>query len=323
MMAMAAKVGKLPNRASASTDNEYAVKLNVGYLPIADHLLLPVSHALHGKDYVHLRVKPHQCASWEELTQKIEMGVIQAAFLMAPLAMKEVMAGRRLRCVLLSHRNGSVIAASKEVAEVQALKGKLLGIPHEYATHSVLLYKYFRDSGMKLHDSVKLLPIAPQLVVKYLETKKIHAYSVPEPWGFRGINAHAAHVLEYSKNILPDHACCLVMVTTHFLENHRQAMAEWVASLQEAGKYIHTNMSEAAKLQESYMRHPAVEIEEILKKELISYAGLHPEVEELKRFQDLALAGGLLEHPCDLDTFVDGSFASSFRDSSRFRAPDS
>jgi len=63
------------------------ISLNVGYLPITDHLIFPVSHALDKQKYKNVLVRPYICKSWDEIIKKMDMGVLQAAFILCPLGL--------------------------------------------------------------------------------------------------------------------------------------------------------------------------------------------------------------------------------------------
>jgi NitT/TauT family transport system substrate-binding protein len=285
------------------------LKMNVGYLPISDHLILPVSHALDNDKYRHVKVKPHLCRSWDELSGKVDMGFLHAVFMLAPLAMFKMTTGSPLRCVLLGHINGSVIAAEKSISDAKGLAGKTIGIPHAYATHRVLLYRYLKNSLVEKTDDIRLIKIPPPQTVKNLKTKRINAYTVAEPWGVVGVNENIAHILDYSKNIIPDHACCLVLVKKNVIEKHPAAVSEWVQSLQKAGEAIHQSPDNAGQIQKSYMYHHPGDIARIVKDDIISYQALRPAKDKLSVIHDLALECGLLSQKCDLDKFVVGRFA--------------
>ncbi len=285
------------------------LKLNVGYLPISDHLILPVSHASDNQTYRHVEVKPYLCRSWDELLGKVDMGMLHAVFMLAPLAMFKMTTGSPLRCVLLGHKNGSVIAAKKSVVGAKGLIGKTIGIPHAYATHRVLLYQYLKSRKIEKTDDIRLIKIPPPETVESLKTKKIDAYSVAEPWGVRGVNAGIARILEYSRNIIQDHACCLVMVKKNIIEKHPAAVSEWVQSLQRAGQTIHRNPDRAGRIQKAYMHHHPGDIARIVKESIISYEVLRPARDKLSVIHDLALECGVLWQACDLDEFVVERFA--------------
>jgi len=285
------------------------LKLNVGYLPIMDHLILPVSHALDNARYKDLSVRQMLCKSWDEMTKRIDMGVLQAAFLLTPLAMQEVVTGSSLRCVLLGHTDGSVIAVKKSITDATGLVGKTLGIPHVSSTHTVLLYKYLQDHEIEMKDAVELTTVAPPLTAKSLKAGRIDGYCVAEPWGMKGVNAGTAAILEFSKNIMPGHVCCIVMVKKQVLEAAPDAIAEWVKSLQAAGKSIHADTDRAATIQKAYMKHEPKDIAQVIVREMVSYAELTPKAESFRAMHDLALKCGALTKECDLEEFVDDRFA--------------
>jgi len=125
------------------------------------------------------------------------------------------------------------------------------------------------------------------------------------------VNEGAARILEYSKNIFPDHVCCIVMVKKEVIERAPGAVSEWVRSLQDAGRYIHANVDEAAALQRTYMKHRPEEISQVIRQEMISYTSLRPDRESLGAMHDLAMESGVLPKKCDLAEFVDDRFAQS------------
>jgi len=285
--------------------------LNVGYLPISDHLTLPVSHALDNSKYKNVNVRPILCKSWDDISGKVDMGILHAVFMVAPLAMHKMIGGSPLKCVLLGHTNGSIIATEKEITDPKGLIGKTVGIPHPKSTHRVILYKYLKSKGIGRKDinDIKLVKIPPPLTVKNLKAGRIDAYSVAEPWGIRGVNEGVAHIIEFSKNVIPDHPCCLVLVRKRVIEKKPDAVSEWVKSLQHAGKVIHSDPDRAGLLQESYMKQMPGEMAQVVKDNIISYMDLMPSKEKLGTMHDLALEYGLLSEKCDLDEFIDSRFA--------------
>lgn len=297
-----------PLSALAQEEDKRAV-LNVGYLPISDHLILPVSHALHGAAYKHVRVNPMLCLSWDEILGKVDMGMLQAAFMLAPLAMHETFMGTPLRCVLLGHTNGSALAAKPSVKQAKDLLGRTIGIPHARSTHRVLLYKFLKDSKVENMNETRLVMVPPPLTVKSMKAGKIDAFCVAEPWGRAGVSAGVAGILAYSKNILADHVCCLVMLEKRFIEKHTDAAAEWVGSLQETGRIIHDDPDRAGELQAPYMNHKPDAVAGVVKNKLVSYEKLFPSRQKLEVMHDLSRECGVLDEDCDLAKLVITDFA--------------
>lgn len=289
-------------------DDEKLV-LNVGYLPISDHLILPVSHALFKNKYQSIRVRPFLCKSWDEILGKVYMGILHAAFMLAPLAMYEMNNGSPLRCVLLGHTNGSVLATSKYISESDDLLTKKVGIPHARSTHRAILYKYFRQEGLENINQIQLVKIPPPETLIKMKEGEIDAYIVAEPWGAKGMTEGVSHILEYSKNIIPNHVCCLVMINKSVINKKPAQISEWVNSLQFAGEYIHDHPDKAAILQQSYMGHAPDLISRTVKENIISYKELKPDRKKLTEIHDLALECGIFHNKCDLVEFTDYRFS--------------
>ncbi len=284
------------------------VKLNVGYLPIADHLILPVSHAIDNSSYNHININPCLCKSWDEILGKVDMGILDAAFMLAPLAMQRVITGLPMKCLLLGHTNGSVIAVKKSITSYKELKNKTIGIPHTKSTHRLLLYKYLKDRNMEKSINIKLVKVPPPLTIERLKVGEIDGYCVAEPWGIRGIAEGEANILESSKNIMPDHACCIVMVKNRIIEKKPEAMAEWIKSLMSAGRLIHNDSRRASLLQQPYMAHKPADIAQIIKKNLISYNDIRPDRKKLDTISNLSLECGILQEKYNFDQLIDNRF---------------
>ncbi len=283
--------------------------LHAGYLPIADHLILPVSHARDNSNYQNLRVKPHRCRSWDEIAIKFDTGMLQAAFMLAPHAMYNSNRDPSLRCILAGHTDGSVIASRKDIINAKGLIGCTVGVPHKRSTHSVLLYKYLKEKNIDMKKSVRLQKVDPPLIVKSLKSGRIDAYAVAEPWGLKGVDKGIARVMELSKNIIPGHICCIIIMKKRYIEKNKDAVEEWVRSLNEAGRFIHNNIKDAASIQKPYMNHNPEEIEKTISGGLISYRDLRPDRKKFVEMHDMAMKSGVLPEKCNLDRLLDNSFA--------------
>ncbi len=282
--------------------------INVGYLPITDHLILPISHALDNKNFHYINVHPYLCKSWDEILAKLDMGVFDAAFMLAPLAMHKVKSAAPMKCLLFGHTNGSVIAAKKTITDFRGLDGKSVGIPHSKSTHRVLLYKYFKDKGVLDKIKIRLVKVPPPLIIKNLKLGVLDAYAVAEPWGVRGVTEGVTNILEFSKNIIPDHACCIVMVKNRVVEKHPAALSEWVKSLNNAGRIIHDDPEQAGLIQKPYMHLSPADVIKVINDDVISYRNLYPDEKKLEVISELAFECGILAEQCDCKQFINNSF---------------
>jgi NitT/TauT family transport system substrate-binding protein len=239
----------------------------------------------------------------------MDMGILNAAFMLAPLAMHKVINGASMRCLLLGHTNGSVLAVNKTITNSKDLNGKTIGIPHSKSTHRVLLYKYFKDRGMEKNINIKLVKTPPPLTITSLKSGKIDGYCVAEPWGSQGLKAGIADILESSHNIIPNHACCIVMVKNRTIDKHMNGISEWVKSLINAGKFIHAHPKQAGLMQKPFMNQVPEDIVQAIKKEFISYVNIKPDKEKLDIIGRLSLECGLLHEKYNFTQLVDNRFA--------------
>ncbi|MEK8018773.1 MAG: ABC transporter substrate-binding protein, partial [Candidatus Parabeggiatoa sp.] len=63
------------------------IQLKVGYLPILDHLTLLVSHRQDRCTFEQVEIQPKMFKAWREMVGALKAGVIDAAFILSPLAM--------------------------------------------------------------------------------------------------------------------------------------------------------------------------------------------------------------------------------------------
>lgn len=291
--------------------------LRVGYMPIMDHLIFPVSHALDNKQYQQVEVKPRLFKKWSELIGALKANKIDAAFILAPLAMSLFEKEANIKVILLAHRNGSSITVTKTSAIDDAvdLKGKNIGIPGKKSTHVTLLNAYLKRAHLSLKD-VTLKSIAPPNMQQAMELGFIDAFIVAEPFGSKAVKQNKGNLLILSRNILPEHIDCIVIMKDNFLNQHPEAVKEWLNSLVNASQWIEndrqtTHAQSIANLVSDGLYYPHSKdliinaLTEPLEK--ISFTNLKPEMIDFETTLNLSKEAGILNN-VDLTQFVDTRF---------------
>jgi NitT/TauT family transport system substrate-binding protein len=291
--------------------------LRVGYMPIMDHLILPVSHALDHQQYQQLEVKPRLFKKWSELIGALKANKIDAAFILAPLAMDLFHHGGDIKTILLAHRNGSSITITKsgDIKDVTDLKEKRIGIPGKKSTHVALLNSYLKRGHLSLKD-VTLKSIAPPNMQQAMELGFIDAFIVAEPFGSKAIKQNKGNMLILTKNILPEHIDCIVIMKDNFLNQHPEAVKEWLNSLIHASQWIEndratTQAGSIANLVSDniYFPHSKDLIINALSEPLekISFTNLKPELVDFEITLNISKEAGILKD-MDLTHFIDTRF---------------
>ncbi|HHB92224.1 MAG TPA: ABC transporter substrate-binding protein [Thioploca sp.] len=299
------------------------IELQVGYLPILDHLTLLVSHAKDNDSFQHITIKPKIFRSWREIVGALKAGVIDAAFILSPLAMDLFNQGVNIKTVLLAHRDGSAITvkSNSSITKASDLQDKIIAIPDRKSTHTALLNYYLRQANLSLQD-VKTKVIAPSNVIQAMFLNKIDAFIVAEPFGAKAQSKNIGKILILTKDIIDNHVECIVVINNKFIDNHEDAIQEWINSLIQAGKWIDTDKLEnnsqqiASITAKKYFPHNQKTVIMGLQNPInrISFSDLKPSLEDIKIIMDISLQANII-HNVNLNDFIDQRFYLNYQSS--------
>lgn len=272
----------------------------VGYLPISDHILGMVAHRICAGDSSRICMK--RFLSWEALAKALQHGTINTAFIMAPLAMQLCNSGTHLKYIMNGHRDGSALTTT-----TPQLKGKMVGVPGEYATHRVLLAQLVQSRPGDW-DGVNTFNTNPSYVINRMRQQAIDAFFCAEPWSTRCVSEGQANVLIRSRDIAPNHLCCVVAARADFCDAHPELIQEYVQLLYQARDRLISTPDFCSKAQAEYTGVSQDLAAAVLQKGTISFEGLAPSKDEMKALMQQAIASGVLSAPCDLQSFVNTAF---------------
>jgi len=130
-------------------ESRTANRVLMGYMPVVSNLASPlVDFATRGDDP---RFEALKFSSFSEMAEAFRSGHIQAAFIIAPLAMMLFEQGVPLKIVYIGNRHEStmVVAASAKCDSASDLAGKTIAVPMRYSGHFPALKRYLREHGLK------------------------------------------------------------------------------------------------------------------------------------------------------------------------------
>lgn len=284
--------------------------LRIGYLPITDHLtvIAKAREPLRDVDF-----QPVKFGSWPELAEALKAGAVDGAFVLGPIGMTLRQKGVPLRAVLLGHRNGSVVTvrADGNVRQAKDLKGKTVAIPSRFSTHSILLHKLLAENGLAVGRDVKVMELSPPEMVNALATRRIDAFIVAEPFGGQAELQRIGRVLTLSKDIWPDHICCVLNLRQDAIDRNPAAVQELVSALVRAGHAIAQDPHRAAADSKAFLGQRPEVIEHVLTspRDRVTYERLQPVLEDFKATQDALIAYGIAKDRVDLAAYLDDRFA--------------
>ncbi|WP_435548355.1 chemotaxis protein CheW [Desulfobacterium sp. N47] len=321
-----------PKRAGSGIkyDNEGKVLLKIAHIQITDHLTLGVMKNMleTGKKKAdHFKLETLCMPGWNPVQSALELEEVDAAFILAPVAMDLFNYGIPIKLVMFAHRNGSIFVRSKSKnyrkPYQQFFKHKTFFIPHKMSVHNMLSHMYFTQMGLKPgipgKEAVNVLfdVVPPVKMPEFLsENPESCGFMVAEPIGSGAISAGIAEKQFVSSEIWENHPCCVAVFRNEFINKHPEAVQEFCNLLTEAGKFIGDNPDEASKIAVSFL-DPEGQLglkQALLRTVLTDPKGiktdnLYPVIEDLETIQNYMTNNMSIGRIIDLNAFVDKRFA--------------
>ena len=309
------------------------VKLRVAHIQITDHIILGVLKALIARGEIqpkHFELETHCMAGWNPVEKALETGSVDAAFILAPIAMDLFNFGVPIKLVLLAHKNGSISVRSRQGAYVppypEFFKGRTFYLPHKMSVHHMLTHLFFRRIGLRgaLAASgddvdVNFEVVAPIKMPEFLrDNPEACGFMVAEPLGTKTIATGVAEMQYLSSELWENHPCCVVAVRDNFSEACREGVFELVELLVRAGQFVERKPEVAAEIGVGFLdpdkklglKVPI--LKNVLKEERgIKTGDLFPVVEDLDRIQQYMYHEMGIGSLIDLRRFVDTQYAEA------------
>lgn len=306
------------------------VVLRVGHIQITDHLILGVlKHLIDKKEFQprFFELETECMGGWNPVQKSLEEGQVDAAFVLAPIAMDLFGVGTAIKLVLLAHKSGSIFVRNRTGNYAppfkQFFKNKSFYIPHKMSVHHLLAHTFFSKIGLKPgmagegDTDVNFEVVAPVQMPEFLQKNaKASGFMVAEPLGTKSIASGIAELQFLSSELWENHPCCVVAMRDEFIADYSDAVYEFVDFLVRAGKFVQKKPEMSAEIGVSFL-DPKKTLglkAPILKNVLTEAKGiktddLFPDIEGLRRMNrymhDKMGIGSII----DVENFVDTRFA--------------
>lgn len=207
------------------------------------------------------------------------------------------------------------------------------GVPSLLATHTVVLYKYLKDHGKSLNlgigsdKDVLAIEVPPPESPAFI--KKKNSLSTPAsfeqslPWADVVETMRFGHVAWYSKDVIHwphGHVECIAIATDNAINNKREALKEVIYYIHKAGLDIEDARQKGGQamieISDMIRKHIPEHNEEAIIQSMrtdlnvINYRHLNVDKSGLKQIMDLAVEGGVLKKPIDIEAFADTRFST-------------
>ncbi len=296
--------------------------LRIGHLPITDHLILGVtvdklSRGAETFTSGQLEAKPYR--GWNPLADDLKQGNLDGACILAPLAMEAFNAGQPLRLLLQTHKSGSTLIKNKRanIKDFGDFKGRSILIPHYLSVHHLLFDRLMREQGLEVGAGKDIIfdVVAPSDIPEILEWDEkgsVGGFIVAEPFGTQVVKAGWGEELAMSRDIWPDHPCCVLVMREETVQRHPEAVQELVNSLVVSGRFITQNPADAARIGAGFLKQDEDVVYTVLSdpKQRVRMDQLYPVIDDFEYIQKYMTSTiEAMSARIDLEKFIDPSFA--------------
>lgn len=300
------------------------VALKIGHLRITDHLILGIIKSKLDKGEItlsHSTINTIAMTGWNNIGDSLISGEIDIAFMLAPYAMETFNLKKNIRLILFSHKSGSIIVTNKRanIEKLEDFKGKTILIPYHLSVHHMIIDKLLTEKGLStgVGKDVIFEVIAPSQIPEVMEWDEagdIGGFIVAEPFGTQVVKAGLGNEFALSKDIWPNHPCCVIVVRDEIIGKYPDAIYELTQQLVGAGNFINENINTAAEIGAEFLNQKIDVMQSVLSQpaDRVTTTELFPKEKDLDTMQTyLTTKISAMSSKIDLDKFIDTRFAKA------------
>ncbi|GIQ77800.1 CmpA/NrtA family ABC transporter substrate-binding protein [Bradyrhizobium sp. ma5] len=256
--------------------------LHIGFIPLVDAAALIVAvdkgfAATEGLDVTLVRE-----VSWSNVRDKLNIGLFDAAHLLAPVAIAShlglghvkvpiaapfnlglngnaITVSPALHAALMAEIDGDrfdPMATARALARVVAKRRKsgaeplTFGMTFPFSTHNYQLRFWMAAGGVDPDEDVQLVVLPPPYMVDSLANGHVDAFCVGAPWNSIAVDLGVGHILHFVSDILLSAVEKVLAVRQSWSEKHADVVAALVRAHLRAAEFIEQpeNRPEVARI---------------------------------------------------------------------------
>jgi len=291
-------------------------KIVVAYIPVTCQLTCPVT------DYISKFSKngetflPRLFQGFPEMKEALISNKVQAAFIVAPMAIALKAQGVPIKVVYLGHRYGSAVVVKKggPVHTVADLRGRTIAIPTRFSDERLMVFRAMKLAGLKPTD-VKMVEMAPPDVSGALAAGAIDGFSMGEPFPSQAEMGGFGRILFQARDYWPDYMSCILIVRQDLIDSRPEVVQVLVDGVARSGLWLDKskpNREDAADFVGRFYYHqkPAL-LNWALTKPLdrVTYSPLAPRKADFDLVRDMMIETGVLNKKIEFAEYADVSFS--------------
>src|SRR3954451_20624610 len=263
-------------------DAEMTAPLRIGFIPLVDAAALIVAVDKGFAAAEGLEVELVREVSWSNVRDKLNIGLFDAAHLLAPVAIASslglghvkvpiaapfnlgingnaITVSPALHAALMEEIDGDrfdPLATAKALARVVAKRRKAgadpltFGMTFPFSTHNYQLRFWMAAAGVDPDEDVRLVVLPPPYMVDSLANGHVDAFCVGAPWNSVAVDLGVGFILHFVSEILLRAAEKVLAVRDRWAQEHPDALLRLVRAHGRAAAFIEdeANRDEVAAL---------------------------------------------------------------------------
>jgi NitT/TauT family transport system substrate-binding protein len=295
-------------------------KITVAYIPVTCQLTCPVTDYIsklseHGEVFL-----PRLFQGFPEIKEALISNKVQAAFIVAPMAIALKAQGVAIKVVYLGHRYGSAVVVRKSgpVKTFADMRGRTVAIPSRFSDERLLIFRAMKAWGIKPGD-IKMVEMAPPDVASALATGAIDAFSMGEPFPSQAEIGGYGRILFQAREYWPDYMSCILVVQQDLIDKRPEVVQALVDGIARSGLWLDKSKPHREDAADFvgrfyYNQKPAL-LRWALTKPLdrVTYTPLAPFKADFDLVRDLMMETGVLNKKIDFNEYTDTRFSDGAR----------
>ena len=291
-------------------------KINVAYIPVTCQLTCPVTDYISKLSQNGEIFLPRLFQGFPEIKEALISNKMQAAFIVAPLAIALRAQGVPIKVVYLGHRYGSAVVVRKNgpIKTFADLRGHTIAIPSRFSDERLLVFRAMKVWGIKPSE-VKMVEMAPPDVAGAMAVGAIDAFVMGEPFPSQAEIGGYGRILFQAREYWPDYMSCILVVQQDLIDKRPEVVQRLVDGIARSGLWLDKGKPEREDAADFvgrfyYNQKPAL-LRWALTKPLdrVMYAPLAPRKADFDMVRDLMIETGVLNKKINFEDYTDTRFS--------------
>jgi NitT/TauT family transport system substrate-binding protein len=293
-------------------------KITVAYIPVTCQLTCPVTDYISKLSQSGEIFLPRLFQGFPEIKEALISNRIQAAFIVAPLAIALKAQGVNIKVVYLGHRYGSALVVKKNgpIKTFADMRGRKIAIPSRFSDERLLVFRAMKVWGIKPSE-IKMVEMAPPDVAGALAAGAIDAFVMGEPFPSQAELGGYGRVLFQAREYWPDYMSCILVVQQDLIDKRPEVVQELVDGIARSGLWLDKGKPQREDAADFvgrfyYNQKPAL-LRWALTKPMdrVMYTPLAPRKPDFDLVRDLMLETGVLTRKIEFSDYADTRFSDA------------